>query len=98
MGGHVETVKVLFKAKADVDIQDNGGRTALMNAAGNGRLETVKVLLKAKAKLDLKDDTERTAAQIAKEFGYKEIVHAINFEKKRREVNKKFRKVKNLAK
>ena len=47
--GHSETVTALLAAKANPNLLDKEGRTALSYAAGNGHFESVKALLAAKA-------------------------------------------------
>ena len=42
-------VELLLKEKADPNIQDNDGRTALMAASLNGHQQVVELLLKEKA-------------------------------------------------
>ncbi len=66
--GNVEKVKALVDAGADLDIQDEAGRTALIIAVHDSghnikydRATVVKYLIAAGAKLDIQDKTERTA-------------------------------------
>ena len=47
MGGHLEVVRLLLEAGADLNLQDEA--TALTPAAFNGQLEVVQLLLKAGA-------------------------------------------------
>ena len=48
-GGHAELVKLLIKAKADVNAKDNQGRTALQFAQNQNHAEIVKLLRAAGA-------------------------------------------------
>ncbi len=48
-GGHTELVKLLIKAKADVNAKDNQGRTALQFAQNQNHAEIVKILKEAGA-------------------------------------------------
>jgi len=64
-----KTVKILIKAKANLDLQDEHGHTALMLASQFSRTlstnKTVEILIKAGANLDLQDECGHTALMIA---------------------------------
>ena len=47
--GHHQVVELLLKEKADPNIQNNDGWTALMVASQNGHHQVVELLLKEKA-------------------------------------------------
>ena len=42
--GNLEAVKLLLEKGADINIRDNGGKTALMFASEKGRSEIIKLL------------------------------------------------------
>ena len=50
--GHIEVVKLLIEAGADVNARDHG-TTALMEASIDGYLEIVKMLIEAEADLNI---------------------------------------------
>ncbi len=56
--GHVDTVKVLIEAGADVNAKDKEGRTVLMYASTG---EIAKILIEAGAELNAKDQNGETA-------------------------------------
>ena len=68
--GDAAKVKEFLKAKADPDIKDKGGNTALMWAASQGHKEIVEILLKAKADPNIKNSKGRTALTAAAYFGH----------------------------
>lgn len=76
-GGHTETVKVLLKAGAQIDIQDEDGRTALYKAAEQGYKRTVELLLTEKADANLYDNIGRTPLMVASRNGYTSIVESL---------------------
>ena len=59
--GYLECAKALLGAGADINKQDNDGRTPLMWAALYGKIEVVRELLKRGAKKELKDNDGKTA-------------------------------------
>ena len=66
LGGSVRCVKKLISMNANLEDEDDSGKTALMYAAAQGYLGIVKLLVDAGSKLDHKDEFGRTA-----------LVHAI---------------------
>ena len=74
--GHLEIVKALIAAGANVNIQHNG-RTALIYAIWLGHLKIVKVLIVAGADVNHQDNVARTALIYASESGYLEIAKAL---------------------
>jgi ankyrin repeat protein len=66
MQGHRGTVQVLIEAAADLNLQDNVGRTALMRASEDGHMAIVQALISAGADLNLLEKVSggdnRTAA------------------------------------
>lgn len=85
--GNKEIVELLLNAKADPNIQDLRGNTALILAAEHGKTETVELLLSKGAKPNIKTFTknmatfrsqnDRTALMEAALEGYKEIVELL---------------------
>ena len=71
---HVEVVKLLLNAEADINAQDNDGATALMLAASAGHIDIVKLLLEAKADVKPKNKRGSTALQVALQKGHNNIV------------------------
>ena len=63
-------MKALLRAKANPDLQDNDGITALMGAAVKGHEACVKALLRAKANTELLNNYDRTALQSAEIKGH----------------------------
>jgi hypothetical protein len=61
IGGSIPIVDRLLAAKADVNLQDQRGETALMRAAGVGNTEIARRLLAAGADRALRDANGRTA-------------------------------------
>jgi ankyrin repeat protein len=77
--GHVEVVRTLIEAKAPLDLVNNLGWTALIEAVvlGNGdknHIEVVEALVKAGADVDIKDRQGSTALAHAKQRGYADMV------------------------
>ena len=69
-------IEDLILQGADVDVQVNKGRTALMSAS-RGREDVVRILLGAGADVNIKGDDGWTALMIAVESGHKEIVEML---------------------
>jgi len=63
--GHVEVVKQLIAAKADINGKDKDGTTALMAAAARGHLAIVTELLNAKAEVNTQNTDGHTALMFA---------------------------------
>ena len=59
--GHVECLKELIAARADINRQDDEGRTPLINAAYHGHVECLKELIAARADINRKDNEGQTA-------------------------------------
>lgn len=63
-----ELTEVLVNGGANVNLRSDGGKTALMRAAGhNGDVETLRLLLAAGAKINLRDNEGKTALYYAEE-------------------------------
>ena len=75
--GHLEVVKSLLEAKAEVEAKDKYGRTPLSWAAVEGHSEVVKSLLQAKAEVDAKDNDGKTALELAQGKGHKDVVELL---------------------
>lgn len=54
-GGHAAMVRMLAEARADLELADTDGWTALRVAAAQGHFEVLQVLVQAGAKLDTAD-------------------------------------------
>ena len=63
--GHVEIVKQLIAAGADVNAKDKDGTTSLMAASARGHAEAAKELLKAKADVNAQNTDGHTALMFA---------------------------------
>lgn len=63
--GHVEIVKQLIAAKADINAKDKDGTTALMAASARGHLEVVKELLEQNAEINIQNVDGHTALMFA---------------------------------
>ncbi len=72
--GHIEIVKTLLAAGAEVNFKGLGGSTPLVHAASKGHIEIVKTLLAAKADVNAENDSGDTALRYASINGYTEIV------------------------
>jgi len=72
--GHLEVVKVLIGAGANINDTDTPGWTPLMYASYNGNAEVVKALLAAGASFTTKSKDGATALSLAKNKGNAEIV------------------------
>ena len=71
---HLEIVRLLIDAGADLDKADDFGRTQLLVASENGYLEVVELLIKAGAKLDMVDVYGVTPLYSACQYGHFEVV------------------------
>ena len=75
--GHTEVVKILLKAGADVNANDNHGLTPSHCAAGEGHPEAAKILLKAGAEVNAKDKNGWTSLHWAAFRGYTETAKVL---------------------
>ena len=73
--GHTEVVKLLVK-KANLDLQNDSGHTALMYAS-IGAVDVVRVLINKGANLNLKDINGNTALKIASNYSQVQIVQML---------------------
>jgi ankyrin repeat protein len=65
MNGHVETVKLLLEAKANVNAARPTGHTPLIMASVEGHTDIVKLLLKANADVNAAERTGSTSLYLA---------------------------------
>jgi ankyrin repeat protein len=74
--GDVKGVESLLAAGANPNVQGNGGRSALLGAAENGRTAIAALLLAAEppANIEQRDDQNRTALLLAAAAGERELV------------------------
>ena len=79
--GHIEIVKLLLEHNADIDCQDDQGRTPLLIAAEKGNIEMVEILLQRGANIDLQDKEGRTPLLIA---AYEESIGMVELLSKHR--------------
>jgi ankyrin repeat protein len=75
--GHIEVVKLLLAAKANVEARAKYRETALILAAREGRAEVVEALLRSKAKVNAKMAGSRTALLEASDRLHLRIVKAL---------------------
>jgi len=66
--GHTEIVKLLLEAKADVNLQNTSGRTALIWASREGHTEIVKLLEEATKQNSPKDSKFKVLEEKLKEL------------------------------
>ena|SRR2546430_1767550 len=74
---YTQIVRILLERGADINAQDQWGRSALMIAADAGYLDTVKLLLDWEANVHLKDMRGYTALMRAAWKGHLDIVNAL---------------------
>jgi ankyrin repeat protein len=75
--GHLDVVRVLLDAKAEVNAKMNNGGTALILASSYGHLDVVRALLDAKADANAKAGNGGMALMLASEKGHFEVVQAL---------------------
>lgn len=73
----LDAVSHLIGRGADLNYQDNQGRTALMAAAENGRLEIVKLLISKNPQVNTKDKEGKTALILALQNGHLDVIEAL---------------------
>src|SRR5205814_1919354 len=78
--GHVEVVKLLLNANANIEAVDNEyGRTPLSLAAENGHVDVVKLLLNVNANIEAVDiEYGRTPLSLAAENGHVDVVKLLS--------------------
>lgn len=65
--GETETVAILLREGADVEVQDLSGMTPLMHAAAQGRFEAAQILLQYGAVASKETEDGKTALSLAEE-------------------------------
>ena len=70
----VKLMNMLLEHKADMDVQDNEGHTALMRAAKNGNAEIVEFLLANGARTDLVNCEGKTVLAIAESLNKLNVI------------------------
>ena len=68
----------LMGASAQVDLQESGGRTALMCAVVNNEANLVRLLIQRKASIDIQTKRGETALDLAREKGFTDIIELLN--------------------
>uniref|UniRef100_A0A0G4FF66 Uncharacterized protein n=1 Tax=Chromera velia CCMP2878 TaxID=1169474 RepID=A0A0G4FF66_9ALVE len=76
-GGHTDIVRLLVDAKANVDMEDQDGMTAVMVASVNGHTDIVRLLVDAKANVDMLNKHGNTALLVASDEGHADIVRLL---------------------
>ena len=75
--GHLQVVEILLRNRANVDLQNSDGNTALMIASEHGHLQVVEILLRNRANVDLQDSYGSTALMYASEHGHLQVVEIL---------------------
>lgn len=76
--GHLEIVRALKVAGADIEIEDDLGRTPIMSAAWCGHLQVVRYLARtALADIDAQSMNGMTATHFAAKYGHEAVVIAL---------------------
>jgi ankyrin repeat protein len=75
--GHLDVVRALITAKADVNEKAANGFTALNLASETGHLEVVRALVAAKADVNANQTDGETALSLATKGGFAEIVQLL---------------------
>ena len=68
----IELARILIAAKANLDLKDHPGETALMRAVLHDNVEMVRLLVESGANLGLRDGNGETARNRAIRLGRKE--------------------------
>ncbi len=75
--GNINAVQMLIAAGTDLNLQNNGGITALMMAAAQDHNDIVQMLITAGANLNLQEDNGITALMMAITAGHNDIVQML---------------------
>ena len=82
--GHVDCIRLLLAAGADVNFRSAGNKDALMGAAMGGHIACVTLLLAAGADTSVVNDFGETALDLASKGGFTDCVEAIRAETEKR--------------
>ena len=74
---HMEVLRALVQAVADVNKANTAGTTPLFAAATNGRDEVVRALVEAGADVTQAANDGRTAGTVAADHGHAEVVQVL---------------------
>ncbi len=83
LGGHnfkdgsPSVLRLMLEQGADINLQNQIGRTPLHHASVNGMLEFVRLLLEHGADVEVKDSAGKTASQEADDRGHDEVVELL---------------------
>lgn len=72
-----ETVEFLAENKANVDLADNLGDTAMHYAVREGNVDAVQALIKHSARIDVDNNDGKTPQSIAEEKGFLQIIEIL---------------------
>ncbi|XP_034060437.1 ankyrin repeat domain-containing protein 6b isoform X1 [Gymnodraco acuticeps] len=75
--GHIEVVRILLKAGCDLDIQDDGGQTALQRAAVVGNYAVINALIQEGCALDRQDKDGNTALHEVSWHGFSQSLKVL---------------------
>ncbi|XP_018426723.1 PREDICTED: E3 ubiquitin-protein ligase MIB2 isoform X3 [Nanorana parkeri] len=75
--GHIEVVKVLIQANANIDLKDDEGDSALHYAAYGNQAAIIRLLLAKGANAELLNNAKCTALYIAVNKGFMEVVQVL---------------------
>ncbi|KAK1889242.1 Ankyrin repeat domain containing protein 6 [Dissostichus eleginoides] len=75
--GHIEVVRILLKAGCDLDIQDDGGQTALQRAAVVGNYDVINALIQEGCALDRQDKDGNTALHEVSWHGFSQSLKVL---------------------
>ena len=76
--GHLQCIKLLLKAKAQVNAKDQHGFTALMGASQSGHVDIIKILLNARADVNAREHEDgETAITMAMHCAQNEAVKCL---------------------
>ncbi len=75
--GDIDTLRMLINSGADLNLQGDGGLTALMMVAYLGHNDIIQMLITAGANLNLQEDNGNTALMMAITAGHNDIVQML---------------------
>ena len=74
-------IKLLVRAGADINSQDEDGYTVLISAVVNERVKLVELLLQLRARVDIEDNSGMSALEHSKKNGFDEIIKILTIKK-----------------